>query len=69
MIATKPDIPQQSASSSDNSRRALRLMKWLVLLVLLVLLLVALFLPDRSLAAPGANPPEDKILTIKPHIR
>ena len=44
-------------------------MKWLVLLVLLVLLLIALFLPDRSLAAPGTYPPEGRSLAIKPHFR
>lgn len=35
---------------------ALRLMKWVVLIVLLVLLLVALFFPDRGLAATGQAP-------------
>ena len=44
-------------------------MKWLVLIVLLVLLLVALFLPDRGLAAPDPHPPEGETPTITPLVR
>jgi hypothetical protein len=32
------------------------LLKWLVLVALLVLLLLAIFLPDRGLAAPASAP-------------
>jgi len=39
------------ASPKKESGRALRMVKWLALIVLLVLLLLALFLPDRGLAA------------------
>ena len=66
MNATEHNVPRQRLPSRNESGRAIRLMKWLVLIVLLVLLLVALFLPDRGLAAPDFHPPEGEVLAIKP---
>jgi len=69
MNATNRHVPYPSLSSKNKSGGSLRLMKWLVLIVLLVLLLLALFLPDRTLAAPDARPPEGEISAINPHMR
>ena len=52
MSRVKRGVFQPHFSSKPGSRSALRLMKWLVLIALLVLILLALFLPDRGLAAP-----------------
>ena len=52
MSRVKRGIFQPHFSSKTESSSALRLMKWLVLIALLVLILLALFLPDRGLAAP-----------------
>jgi hypothetical protein len=51
MSRVKRGIFQPHFSSKTESSSALRLMKWLVLIALLVLILLALFLPDRGLAA------------------
>lgn len=51
MSRVKRGVFQPHFSPKTASRRALRLMKWLVLIALLVLILLALFLPDRGLAA------------------
>ena len=69
MKATENNVPRQRVPLKYESGRVLRLMKWLVLIVLLVLLLVALFLPDRGLAAPDPHPPEGETPTITPLVR
>ena len=69
MNATNCHVPCPSLSSKNKSGGSLRLMKWLVLIVLLVLLLLALFLPDRTLAAPDARPTDGEISAIKLHMR
>ena len=51
MNRVKRGVFQPHISSKTESSSALRLMKWLVLIALLVLILLALFLPDRGLAA------------------
>ena len=51
MSRIKRGIFQPHFSSKAESSSTLRLMKWLVLIALLVLILLALFLPDRGLAA------------------
>ena len=55
IIPAKSGLSQASSSSKHKSGGSLRLMKWLVLIALVVLLLLALFLPDRGLAAPDAQ--------------
>lgn len=51
MNATIRDDSSPRFSSKYKSNGALPLIKWLVLIALLVLLVLALFLPDRGLAA------------------
>ena len=56
MNAAKDNSPGSKTPSKNVSRGTIRLMKWIVLIVLLVLLLLALFLPDRGLAAAENRP-------------
>ena len=51
MNRVKPGAPQPSVPSEKEPGGAIRFMKWFVLIALLVLVLLALFLPDRGLAA------------------
>jgi hypothetical protein len=50
---TNRHLSRARVSSIDKSGGSVRLLKWLVLVALLVLLLLAIFLPDRGLAAPA----------------
>lgn len=52
MKATNRDVSRVKFASKSTSGGTLRLLKWLVIIALLVLILMAIFLPDRSLAAP-----------------
>ncbi len=59
MKAARRDGPRARFASKITAGGTLRLMKWLVIIVLLILILVALFLPDRSLAASRLACPEE----------
>ncbi|TFH42628.1 MAG: hypothetical protein E4H01_13215 [Lysobacterales bacterium] len=55
MNAAKRIVARPNFSPKGKSGGTVRMMKWLALIVLLVLLLLALFLPDRGLAANDAR--------------
>ena len=65
MNATNRRVSRANSASKSTAGSALRMLKWLVIIALLVLILVALFLPDRSLAARSPQGSEEAVRAMR----